>query len=79
MKTVEVKCEVESHPPPLKFEWKFNNSARNNEISPKRISNEKFTSIVKYMPMNENDYGEFLMVTYFEKRKKLQYNTTFHL
>ncbi|XP_045472886.1 nephrin-like isoform X2 [Harmonia axyridis] len=60
MKTVEVKCEVESHPPPLKFEWKFNNSARNNEISPKRISNEKFTSIVKYMPMNENDYGTLL-------------------
>ncbi|XP_037957726.1 neural cell adhesion molecule 1-A [Teleopsis dalmanni] len=55
--TVEVPCEVQADPPPRTFRWKFNNSGETLDIGSDRFSINGSGSMLKYTPMNDQDYG----------------------
>ena len=55
--TVLLECEVESNPKPLQFHWTFNNSGDSSLVSQSRYTHSNFTSVIKYTPVSDLDYG----------------------
>ena len=59
MENLDIVCQVESDPPATSFKWKFNNSGETSDVSTERFgsSSNGTTSILRYIPTNELDYG----------------------
>lgn len=55
--TVLLECEVDSNPKPNSFHWTFNNSGDSSLVSSSRYSQSGFTSVIKYTPNTDMDYG----------------------
>ncbi|KAL5282152.1 hypothetical protein ACFFRR_005408 [Megaselia abdita] len=55
--TVEISCEIQADPPPKSFRWKFNNSGETLEVGSERFSVNGSRSLLKYTPVNDQDYG----------------------
>lgn len=57
-----VLCEVETFPLPDSFRWAFNNSAESVEVPQSRYnsSHETSSSVLRYAPVADMDYGTVL-------------------
>ncbi|XP_063706128.1 uncharacterized protein LOC134835187 [Culicoides brevitarsis] len=55
--TVQLRCEVDASPPAETFQWTFNSSGEQTEISPRLHSSETGISRLNYTPTSDLDYG----------------------
>lgn len=55
--STDVPCEVDADPPAKGFRWKFNNSGETIDIAPERYTNNKTSSVLRYTPVADLDYG----------------------
>lgn len=54
---LNIPCGVEADPPSHMFRWKFNNSGEQLEIGKERYYRNGSRSILKYIPVSDQDYG----------------------
>ncbi|KAK4884506.1 hypothetical protein RN001_000777 [Aquatica leii] len=57
--SVDIACEIEADPPAKTYKWKFNNSGETLEVASERFAKTSngTTSILRYTPVSELDYG----------------------
>ncbi|XP_066907688.1 nephrin [Halyomorpha halys] len=55
--SLDIPCQVDADPPATSFRWKFNNSGETLEVGPERFSVNGTTSVLRYTPIADLDYG----------------------
>ncbi|CAH2217743.1 jg15076 [Pararge aegeria aegeria] len=55
--TIELVCSVDSNPQPNSFQWTFNRSGDQNELSSSLFTNTDHKSVLRYTPMDDKDFG----------------------
>ncbi|CAH0728186.1 unnamed protein product, partial [Brenthis ino] len=58
--SIELSCTVDSNPQPSNFEWVFNRSGDQSELPPSLYRSTGHTSVLKYTPTQDKDFGTIL-------------------